>query len=195
MYSLAVVEYGLADLDGEAGGAVEAVPGGVGGRAGVRLECDVGPHRGRGRPRLRGRPRGTSLCNGRGFRLAFGASASRRRRGGRGGRSGGGEGARSYGREAGVMVGVVEVVVVVMVVAVIVVVTEKIDWVVLGKGRKKQNKKKSRNAGRGKKGCLRKREEANKRNGEKEARITKVMGLVRKKMEETDKTKLRKKKC
>lgn len=60
--TLAVVEYGLPDLDGEAGGAVQTVPGGVGGRAGVRLECNVGPHRGRGRPGLRGRPRGTSLC-------------------------------------------------------------------------------------------------------------------------------------
>ena len=46
-YSLAIVEDGDANLDGEAGGPVEAVPGGVGGGAGVSLERDVWSH-GRG---------------------------------------------------------------------------------------------------------------------------------------------------
>ena len=40
--ALAVVEDGVCDFDGEARSAVEAVPGGVGRRAGVRLEGDVG---------------------------------------------------------------------------------------------------------------------------------------------------------
>ena len=44
-YSLAIVEDGDANLDGEAGGPVEAVPGGVGGGAGVSLERDVWSHR------------------------------------------------------------------------------------------------------------------------------------------------------
>jgi hypothetical protein len=61
VYSLAIVEDGDADFDGETGGAVEAVPGRVGGRTGVRLEGDVGPQRGRGRPRLRGRPGRASI--------------------------------------------------------------------------------------------------------------------------------------
>ena len=63
MYLLAVVEDGAADLDGEAGGPVKAVPGGVCGRAGVRLEGDVGPHGGRGRPRPGRGPGGTCICN------------------------------------------------------------------------------------------------------------------------------------
>ena len=55
-YSLAIVEDGDANLDGEAGGPVEAVPGGVGGGAGVSLERDVWSHR-RGRwTWLRGGP-------------------------------------------------------------------------------------------------------------------------------------------
>ena len=60
-YSLAVVENRPVDLDGEARGAVEAVPGGVGRGAGVRLEGDVGPHGGRGRPRPRRGPGGTGI--------------------------------------------------------------------------------------------------------------------------------------
>ena len=63
LYLLAVVEDGAADLDGEAGGAVEAVPGSVGRGAGVRLEGDVGPHGGRGRPRPGRGPGGTCICN------------------------------------------------------------------------------------------------------------------------------------
>ena len=58
---LAIVENGPADLDGEAGGPVEAVPGGVCRRAGVRLEGDVGPHGGAGGPGPGGRPGGTSI--------------------------------------------------------------------------------------------------------------------------------------
>ena len=67
--SLAIVEDGLGDFDGEAGGAVEAVVGGVSGRTRVRLERDVGSHRRRGarrrrrRPGLRRRSTRTSLCN------------------------------------------------------------------------------------------------------------------------------------
>ena len=55
-YSLAIVENGDANLDGEAGGPVEAVPGCVGWRAGVRLERDVRTHRRRGRTWLWGGP-------------------------------------------------------------------------------------------------------------------------------------------
>ena len=62
-YSLAVVENGPVDLDGEAGRPVEAVPGGVGRGAGVRLEGDVGSHGGRGRPRPRRGPGGTGIWN------------------------------------------------------------------------------------------------------------------------------------
>ena len=64
-YSLAVVENGPVDFDGEAGGAVEAVPGGVGRGTGVRLEGDVGPHGGRGRPWPRRGPGGTGIWNTR----------------------------------------------------------------------------------------------------------------------------------
>ena len=52
MYLLAIVQDGDANLDGEAGSAVEAVPGGVGRGAGVRLEGDVGPHGWRCWPRF-----------------------------------------------------------------------------------------------------------------------------------------------
>ena len=55
-YSLAIVEDGDANLDGEAGGPVEAVPGGVGGGAGVGLERDVWSHRGGRWTWLRGGP-------------------------------------------------------------------------------------------------------------------------------------------
>ena len=55
-YSLAIVENGDANLDGEAGGPVETVPGCVGWRAGVRLERDVRTHRRRGRTWFRGGP-------------------------------------------------------------------------------------------------------------------------------------------
>ena len=55
-YSLAIVENGDANLDGEAGGPVETVPGCVGWRAGVRLERDVRTHRRRGRTWLWGGP-------------------------------------------------------------------------------------------------------------------------------------------
>lgn len=41
--SLAIVEDRLADLDGETSGAIKAVIGGIGWRASVRLESDVGP--------------------------------------------------------------------------------------------------------------------------------------------------------
>ena len=51
-YLLAIVEDRNADFDGEAGGAVQAVPGGIGGRTGVRLEGDVRPHRRRRRTRF-----------------------------------------------------------------------------------------------------------------------------------------------
>ena len=61
VHSLAVVEDGDADLDGETGGAVEAVPGGVGRGAGVRLEGDVRPHRGRGGAGLGGGPGRTGI--------------------------------------------------------------------------------------------------------------------------------------
>ena len=61
--SLAVVENGTVDLDGEAGRPVEAVPGRVGRGTGVRLEGDVGPHGGRGRPRPRRGPGGTGIWN------------------------------------------------------------------------------------------------------------------------------------
>lgn len=66
MYSLAVVQNGLLNLDGEAGGAVEAVPCGVGGRAGEGLECYVGPHGGGRWARLGGGARRTPLCERRG---------------------------------------------------------------------------------------------------------------------------------
>ena len=55
-YSLAIVENGDANLDGEAGRPVETVPGCVGWRAGVRLERDVRTHRRRGRTWLWGGP-------------------------------------------------------------------------------------------------------------------------------------------
>ena len=60
-YSLAIVENGDANLDGEAGGPVEAVPGGVCRGTGVRLERDVGPHRGARGARTGSGPGGTSI--------------------------------------------------------------------------------------------------------------------------------------
>lgn len=54
--TLAIVEDGLANLDGEAGGTIEAVPLGICLRACVRLECNVGPHRRLRRPWLGRRP-------------------------------------------------------------------------------------------------------------------------------------------
>lgn len=59
---LAIVKNRATNLDGEAGGAVEAVPGSVGWGAGVRLKCDVGPHRGRRGSGSGGRPGGTCIC-------------------------------------------------------------------------------------------------------------------------------------
>ena len=59
---LAIVKDGVSDFDSEAGGPVEAVPGRVGRRAGVRLEGDVRPHRALARwPRLRGRSGRTGI--------------------------------------------------------------------------------------------------------------------------------------
>lgn len=56
IYLLAIVEQALANLDGEAGGAIEAVPRGVRGWTHVRVECDVWTLGRRRRTRLRRRP-------------------------------------------------------------------------------------------------------------------------------------------
>ena len=61
--SLAVVENAVLDLDGEAGGAVEAIPGGVGRGAGVGLEGYVGAQGGGVVAGARRGPRGTPVCN------------------------------------------------------------------------------------------------------------------------------------
>jgi hypothetical protein len=61
-YLLAVVEQGVGDLDREAGGSVQAVPGVVGRRTGERVECDVRESRWDRRSGLRSRPAGACLC-------------------------------------------------------------------------------------------------------------------------------------
>jgi hypothetical protein len=61
MNLLAIVKDGDANFDSEARGAVEAVPGRIGGRTGVRLEGDVWPQRRRRRPRLGGGPGRTGI--------------------------------------------------------------------------------------------------------------------------------------
>ena len=63
IYSQAIVEQAVDDLDGEARGPVEAVPLRVVGRARVHVECDVRPGRRGGRPWLRRRARRARVCN------------------------------------------------------------------------------------------------------------------------------------
>ena len=60
---LAIVKNRATNLDGEAGGAVEAVPGSVGRGAGVRLEGDVRPHGGTRGSRPGSGPGGAGICN------------------------------------------------------------------------------------------------------------------------------------
>jgi len=61
-YSLAVVEQGVGDPDGEAGGSVQAVPGTVLRWAGRCMECDVGACCGDRLPGLGGRPAVACVC-------------------------------------------------------------------------------------------------------------------------------------